>query len=328
MPIPPFFSQKKSSTSKTANAPIGGLRSWWNSTGGIVYHARALRYSHRLWLPFREQVGAWLGAWSPPERSLILFGPSGGYTITAEFLERFDSILCIDPDPLAKRIFLRRFSSLRNRIVWRHDDVLDATTGRFSTTGLEHLLSDYPHSALLFCNLIGQLQGWVQRSDSSQAQKEGARARFYAWKKRLSELLGGPSSLPRSWASYHDRLSGERAPDTEAPFLQQLGNLRIQSEVLERHREHGATFEDRSSTELIRLFYTGTAGQTKTCPQEKGHLNDHETGGLFPGHERLYWSWEIMPGYYHLIEGISSRRADEQGGAPQHLRLIDTPRSE
>jgi hypothetical protein len=79
-----------------------------NPAGGIRYHLRARRYAERLWQPFRWALGEWLLGWQPPERTLLLFGPSGGYNLQPFLFERFDQLVCFEPDPLAFALFARR----------------------------------------------------------------------------------------------------------------------------------------------------------------------------------------------------------------------------
>ena len=61
----------------------------FNPAGGLRYHLRAYRHSARLWQPFRWTLGEWLLGWRPPETTLALFGPSGGYCLQPFLLERF-----------------------------------------------------------------------------------------------------------------------------------------------------------------------------------------------------------------------------------------------
>ena len=64
----------------------------FNPTGGLVYHWRALRYRNSLWAPFRQAISRHLDAWDPPEKELVVLGPSAGYTLPPDFLERFDRL--------------------------------------------------------------------------------------------------------------------------------------------------------------------------------------------------------------------------------------------
>ena len=55
---------------------------WLSPSGGLVYHLRALRHRHG-WQPYADRLAGWLQAWSPPCRSLVLIGPSAGWTLPA-----------------------------------------------------------------------------------------------------------------------------------------------------------------------------------------------------------------------------------------------------
>jgi len=158
-------------------------------SGGIVYHLRSLLHgkkgSNALWADHRAGVEKFLMLWNPPEKKLILIGPSGGYSLPKNFLDRFDEIIAFEPDPLARLIFEKRFQ-LKPR--WITEAVqfhqLD-TFSKLIPVG----------SAVLFSNLLGQL--YFKRSSEVQ--------------KNLAKILA-----PFSWASYHDALSGENLEfDTE-----------------------------------------------------------------------------------------------------------------
>ena len=50
--------------------------SWLNPAGGLRYHLRGFRHAKRLWWPFRFHLADWLYAWQPPEKTLVLVGPT------------------------------------------------------------------------------------------------------------------------------------------------------------------------------------------------------------------------------------------------------------
>jgi hypothetical protein len=123
-------------------------------------------------------------AWTPPAAHLVLVGPSAGYFLAPAFLARFARITALEPDPLARWLFRRRFP--RQPMDW---------AGALESPLL--LPRRYPHAAYLFCNLLGQaLQG--DQSD---------------W---LSKLAGGLAGKP--WASFHEVVSTRRPPDRLAPL--------------------------------------------------------------------------------------------------------------
>jgi len=162
-------------------------------SGGLTYHWRALRYHNTLWAPFCKQVGHWLLAWRPPQRHLLIVGPSAGYSLEPGFLAGFDEVTILEPDPLARRLLARRFP----RVVFRHG-TLDCMS---SLEGPDFLAAEYPDCAILFSNVIGQ-----RLEDAPDG-----------WAQALREALSG-----HSWASYHDVISTEVAPAVRAPvFLPQ-----------------------------------------------------------------------------------------------------------
>ncbi len=162
---------------------------WLHPSGGLVYHGRAWRWRRTLWAAFHDQVRRWLTDWRPAARPLVLVGPSGGYALTSQFLERFAPITVLEPDPLARRILARRFPE--HAFAWRSGERL-ARAG-----GFRWLADSHPDAAFLFCNLLGQLP-------------QGAGAGFdrRAWLSELEPALSG-----RAWASWHDVASTDRPPD-------------------------------------------------------------------------------------------------------------------
>lgn len=160
-------------------------RSLTDGSGGLTYHWRALRYQHTLWRPFCVQVAQWLAGWQPPQRSLLIVGPSAGYSLPAGFLARFSRISILEPDPLARRLLSRRFPGAG--FVAGNLDCMA------SLAGPACLAAEYPDSAILFSNVIGQRleelpSGWAQSLQASLYQ--------------------------HSWASYHDIISTEVPPTT------------------------------------------------------------------------------------------------------------------
>lgn len=165
----------------------------FHPSGALPYHLRALRWRHNLWAPFHAQARRWLTDWRPETKHLVLIGPSGGYALTAQFLERFAQITVLEPDPLARWLLRRRFPGIAFAL--RDSDYL-AKPGGFA-----RLAATYPDAGFLFCNLLGQeLQG--QPADFDRA----------VWLAELEPALRG-----RAWASWHDLVSTSRAPEGRAP---------------------------------------------------------------------------------------------------------------
>lgn len=119
-----------------------------SASGGLIYHWRALRFSRQLWRSYQDSTAVWLEGWRPQAKNLVLIGASGGYALNKEFLARFEKIGVVDPDPWAKKVFRFRFAPLK--ISWSATNYFKA--GRFRT-----LSRDFPDSAFLFSNILGQL---------------------------------------------------------------------------------------------------------------------------------------------------------------------------
>lgn len=237
-----------------------------NAAGGLRYHLRAFRYRERLWGDFARALAHWLEAWAPPTRALLLVGPSAGYCLPGPWLAGFATVDALDPDPVARLLLPRRFPLLRGRVRWHDASYLAPTAGGLSPTGLEALARDFPAHAILFCNLIGQLPLLHPAA--------AALPSFATWKRGLERTLAD-----RQWATFHDRLSGPLAPRLAGPG--------------------DASATPLADEELIDRFYLGQ-------PSRRVELETHLTGDLFPGYPRRYLSWEIVPGWFHLIEAIHS----------------------
>ncbi len=163
-------------------------------SGGLVYHWRAWRWRRTLWAPFHDQVRRWLADWRPGEKHLVLVGPSGGYALSSQFLERFPRITVLEPDVLARRILATRFPG--QRFTWRGSEQL-ARPGGFAWLAATH-----PDAAFLFCNLLGQ---WPVGMESESDRQ--------CWLGELEQALAH-----RAWASWHDLASSTRVPDRSGPF--------------------------------------------------------------------------------------------------------------
>jgi hypothetical protein len=144
-------------------------------SGGLPYHLKALFYRKSIWVDHVKATRVFLDRWNPPEKELLLIGPSGGYSIPEGWLGRFDRVLGYEPDLLARKIFERRHGI---KPVW---------LGRYFPFGQSGALQKSAGSAVLFSNLLGQIE-------IRNVRKLGT------W---LSEELQG-----RNWASFHDALSG------------------------------------------------------------------------------------------------------------------------
>ena len=236
-----------------------------NPAGGIRYHLRAWRHSKELWAPFRHEIGQWLETtWAPRCDTLILFGPSGGYCMNWHWLRRFGRVIAVEPDPVARWIFSRqmRKESVYSDLQWVSKNLLMG-----GALGLQSLLSKEPKAAILFCNLIGQLPLVLSEVENQRLRKV------------LPELLKG-----RTWASFHDRLSGPVTPKTGPD----------------------PSFSRRpSDEELLERFYRNSKEATTVSGTLE--LLDHATDEIFPEElARRYFDWPLTPDFHHLIEGVCS----------------------
>ena len=244
-----------------------------NPAGGIRYHLRARRYAERLWHPFRWALGEWLLGWRPPERTLFLFGPSGGYNLQPFLFERFDQLVCFEPDPLAFALFARRLK----RAPLERRPKLERIAEDHLVTHPERLaprLESAGPAALLFSNLIGQLP--MLTADAGLGDREFERTR-----EAIVQALRG-----RSHASFHDRSSGEVRLDFAQPLI-------ADSRLTDR--------------EVLDSIYNASDEPSL----ESLGLVDHNTTGFFPeAQPHAYFTWELEPGWFHLIEGVQSTKPE------------------
>lgn len=217
---------------------------WVNPAGGLTYHWRAMRGQH-LWRDYRGQIGQFLRDWNPPQTKLLLVGPSAGYSLPRTWLGSFPSLVGLEVDPLAKRLFASRHHV--------HPHWL-ATPWTPDLAGIEAALRQYEDAAVLFCNFLGQLPALYPDLN------------LEATHKRLRELLRG-----RSWASYHDRLSGQAV----LPFVS------AHYSIAPPNAELASDFE-----------LTGT-------------WMDHETHTFSAGLPVEVFPWQLTQETCHLIEAVS-----------------------
>jgi hypothetical protein len=242
------------------------LRASVNPAGGLRYHLRALRYRTRLWRGFTEPLAGWLERWPIATSALLLVGPSAGWCLPPAWLARFATIDLVEPDPLARLLFTWRFAALRSRLRWHDGDWLVSGAEGFATARLDALAEAFPGRAVVFCNLLGQLGGL----DPAAAAAPG----YSAWKAHLARALAG-----RSWATFHDRLSGPLAPCLPGGSADAPASL--------------------TDEEVAARLYRAAA-----VPAVE--LLSHDTADLWPDRPRVFFAWEITPGWHHLIEGVRS----------------------
>jgi len=251
---------------------------WDNPTGGFGYHLRALFRRGGLWAPFVQNLSRWLHTWSPPEAELLLIGPSGGHCLDLAYLARFSRITAVDIDPFAPWVFRWRARRLlregRTHLTWDARDHLSPGPQGCSIEPLRALLAAHPDAAVLFCNILGQLPILGDDRAPGHTDEAPLAGSYEHWLRALPEALGD-----RSWATFHDRLSGPVPPHA-------------------LDEDHPVPWS--SSEKLVQQHYPPTDDPTLA-------LLDHRTSGLLRDVPRWQFVWELAPGLFHLIEALSSR---------------------
>lgn len=174
------------------------MRGALNPTGGLNYHFRHLLFRKR-WLPFCDTVEKWLEDWYKDVglqkySTLVLIGPSAGYTLPEEFLGRFSQVVVNDIDPLAQMLFKARFMRLFQSIKLDSYDYFGVSDG---VPQLRLLNEKYPQAVFLFCNILGQLPILVKKNKKINVED---------YMKTIGVLIEKLSRVAPV-ASYHDRYS-------------------------------------------------------------------------------------------------------------------------
>lgn len=259
---------------------------WNNPTGGLGYHLSALR-RRGAWAPFARCVARWLAEWSPSETTLMLVGPSGGHCLDPVFLRRFAHVVAVDIDPFAPWFFRWRMrDALRGvTLAWDPRDHLSPGARGFDVAPLRALLAAHPEAAVLFCNILGQLPLLGEDRAPEQDDDAPPEGSYEHFLRALPGVLAG-----RSWATFHDRLSGPVAP---------------------QGLDESAPVPWCAAEELARRHYSLTDAEDHA-------LLDHRTSALLPEVPRWQFAWALAPGMFHLIEAMSFRR---DGGSTRRDRL-------
>lgn len=162
-------------------------------SGGITYHLKGYRYADSRWLPFRSRVREFLATtWAPTEPELVIFGPSAGWTLPFDWLSRFEKIVAVEPDPVARWLFARDFPHAKLEFETSPKHLPWFSEPDRAERALADFLELHPRAAVLFANVIGQVGGLLELDES---RKDRAREIFAA------------NLLRRNWASFHDVLS-------------------------------------------------------------------------------------------------------------------------
>lgn len=224
---------------------MGARYFFLNPTGGIWYHYLALKYARKCWMPFKQELQKVLSQWQPQSEYLVIVGASGGYCLTEDFLKRFRKIETIEPDPIARWIFNRRFKNLKKNVTFNAHPVFNPL---FSLEGLDQFFSSYTDATLLFSNLLGQLR-LLAPDDSG----------FLQWKAKLGEHLSNRGN----WFSFHDRLTSSEPLSAEHLSIQGSVEDWVKSQALKPGTEivdHDleGIFRDTSIASLQWELYPGS----------------------------------------------------------------------
>jgi hypothetical protein len=143
---------------------------------------------------FRASLQKFLAQNIPPDRELLLVGPSAGYNLEDSFLKAFPSVRALDIDPLSPALW--RLCHRVKIADWSDKNYFLAGSGpNIDPTGFKKLRADYPRAHILFCNLLGQL-GFIYPLDAARAEA----------------LRAGLFALTPPWSSFHEIFSLHAGP--------------------------------------------------------------------------------------------------------------------
>ena len=199
------------------------------------WHARAWM-ARRRWAATGEQLARWMASLeSAPAlpSALILLGGSAGWMMSPDFLARFKTVLLVDIDPWAPRLFaLRHGVTLR-----RHGAQLDFLLGDVHEL-LDRALAAQPQACVLFDNFLGLDSIYTRSLEVTARRMRGIRQRMRG----------------RLWGSVHDRLSGPGTTDWRGadcwardwsaqsgqalPQQDMFASVQAQGHWLDHHTEH------------------------------------------------------------------------------------------
>lgn len=238
-------------------------------SGGWRYHLRAQR-GHRRWAPFRQALAQfirpWLSVQEQTQRPVLLIGPSGGYTLPWPAIRRCAHRIAIEPDPIARFFLARRDPAL----ILDQRPALGWSSRGYCPNRLHAWFDEYEECAMLFCNLLGQLDAATTWASA-------------AWRDSFVERLSRCD-----WLSFHDLVSCNLPAD------------------LQRLRALASTRAHISPDCALDLWEQVFAGATRPL-----HLVDHATAQLFSNGalgslSREFFSWQLCPDRWHVIEGLVS----------------------
>jgi hypothetical protein len=256
-------------------------------TGGLTYHALALMYRRSLWRPFLERVEHWLEHdWQPNSPHLVVFGSSAGWTMPRNFIRSFDSVTCVEPDPLARWLFRRRFMAdgKKKFSAIARSDLLPWTSQ--APTAFEEFVNSLTNHAFLFSNILGQVALLsnetknLKNPDPVPTLALAARARF------ISALQG------REWASYHDLFSSRAIPhlNVDAVDIAPIARIANIAPSATSNGDGDLPSDDAVAADLAaKLFPMGA------------DITDHETLWLSRGRPTRLAIWNLRPAQHHVI---------------------------
>lgn len=231
--------------------------SLFHDSGGVVYHWRALFHSRKLWENHQQNTRRFLEEWNPQSKHLVLIGPAGGYSLPVDWLKKFTRVEAYEPDPLSRKIFELRtgIKPHWHKEPFRFEDV---------QSGSIHF---EPDSAILFCNLLGQLHF----DEDSGLRAQEVLCQLAEW----HEL-----------ASYHDIVSGDY-------FRFEWSSPTIGSEPLR------VKYEAESLDPYFAPFEGVTELDLHVHPAAYLFQDDH--------FKYQYWEWQITGKQIQVIEAVYSR---------------------
>lgn len=253
-------------------------------TGGLTYHTLALMYRRSLWRPFLDRVEHWLEHdWKPNSPHLVVFGSSAGWTLPRDFIRGFESVTCVEPDPMGRWLFRRRFMTERKKrfsAVARFD-LLPWTSHAPTTFG--EFVNSRPNHAFLFSNILGQV-ALLPDEATHHRKSNPARAPIAETHTRFISALQG-----REWASYHDVFSSRATPHLNVDGMDLPAAATPAG-------DNNAPSDDTLAADLASRFFPTSA-----------EVTDHETLWLSRGRPTRLAVWNLRPDQNHVIGFICEK---------------------
>lgn len=264
-------------------------------SGGLVYHARALREFDR-WRPTRRHVSQCLKYWlrqTQPEH-VIIFGPSAGYLFDSDCfdqeegsLRKLKHLTVVDPDLLARPIFnWRHVIPDAIEFDWVTNSKLLPQTSLRETDFQDFIRakSRSVKTAIFFAGVLGQLDFH---------RKNFRREEFLAQNLILQQLS------PFPWASLHDLESktlSKKAAESLSLSLQSPDQYLLPREITPNQVLRIEWLENH----IMPVHQAGSA----SLPSE---WIDHGTGWI--GEPKAAILWRLTKTKFHVLGFTSSQPA-------------------